>query len=123
MQFSIIYNTGIDLICYCESQDREALHAAEVLRIKKEKALEVERLRKRQQKVQERATARQALMLKREEENTDRAWRKKEEAEVKKQEDTKQMLQVWRTKQIEHKHHFLSEFVGRSRAGFARVLK
>jgi len=80
-------------------------------------------MRKLQEKHGDQQAARNELMSKRMQEENDRAWRKKEQAELKKEEDTILMLRDWREKQIEHKRHFLSQYVARNRADFARILK
>ncbi|XP_038548951.1 cilia- and flagella-associated protein 45 [Micropterus salmoides] len=102
---------------------REAEHEAEQRRIKKEKELEIARLRARQEKAKDYKAEQDELRARRNQEITDREWRRKERELGLKKAQKEAMLRKARLEQVQCKEHFLSIEAGREKAEFERVLK
>ncbi|XP_072284597.1 cilia- and flagella-associated protein 45 [Pyxicephalus adspersus] len=102
---------------------REAEYEAEQEKIKKEKEMEVARLRALQERAQDHRAEQDALRAKRNQEAMERAWRQKEKEEAIKQAKVNTMLRKARLEQVEQKEHFLAVQAQRDRAEFERVLK
>jgi len=60
-------------------QDRKAAYEAEEARIKREKEMEIDRMRARQERASDVRAQQDAVNAKRAQEQTERDWRKKEE--------------------------------------------
>nr|XP_033778969.1 cilia- and flagella-associated protein 45 [Geotrypetes seraphini] len=104
-------------------QSREAEFEAEQQKIKKDKELEVARLRALQEKAQDYRAEQDALRAKRSQEAMERMWRKKEKEEAEKKTNTNMVLNQSRRKQIAHKEHMMAVEAQRDRAQFYKLLK
>uniref|UniRef100_A0A8C2XI29 Cilia- and flagella-associated protein 45 n=1 Tax=Cyclopterus lumpus TaxID=8103 RepID=A0A8C2XI29_CYCLU len=102
---------------------REAEYEAEQRRIKKEKELEIARLRARQEKAKDYKSEQDDLRVRRNQEASDREWRRKEKELSAKKAQEKAMLRAARMEQVHCKEHLLSMEAGREKAEFERVLK
>ena len=96
---------------------------AEEARIRYEKAVEVDRMRARQERATDVRAEQDALRAKRAQEQTEREWRKKEEMQAVQKAQNEAMLKKARVKQQEEKEHLLAIEVQRDRADFERMLK
>ncbi|KAE8295494.1 Cilia- and flagella-associated protein 45 [Larimichthys crocea] len=103
--------------------EREAEYEAEQRRIKKEKELEIARLRARQEKAKDYKAEQDELRARRNQESTNREWRRKELERAVKKAQEEAMLRAAHLKQVHCKEHFLSMEAGREKAEFERVLK
>ncbi|XP_039986506.1 cilia- and flagella-associated protein 45 isoform X2 [Xiphias gladius] len=103
--------------------EREAEYEAEQRRNKKEKELEIARLRAQQEKAKDYKAKQDSLRAQRNQEITDREWRRKEKELAVKKVQEEEMLRATRLEQIQCKEHFLSIEAGREKAEFERVLK
>ncbi|XP_070762163.1 cilia- and flagella-associated protein 45 [Enoplosus armatus] len=103
--------------------EREAEYEAEQRRIKKEKELEIARLRARQEKAKDYKAEQDELHARRNKEIADREWRRKEREMASKTAQEEAMLRAARLEQVHCKEHFLSMEAGREKAEFERVLK
>ncbi|XP_028274642.1 cilia- and flagella-associated protein 45 isoform X2 [Parambassis ranga] len=103
-------------------QEREAEYEAEQKRIKKEKELEIARLRAQQEKARDYKAEQDELRARRNQEIADREWRRKERELAAKRGRDEEMLRVARLEQIQNKEHCLSIEAGREKAEFDRVL-
>ncbi|KAG7223041.1 hypothetical protein INR49_015930 [Caranx melampygus] len=106
-----------------KKMEREAEYEAEQRRIKKEKELEIARLRARQEKAKDYKAEQDELRARRNQESMDREWRKKEKELAIKKAQEEAMLRAARLEQVQCKEHFLSIEAGREKAEFERVLK
>jgi len=104
-------------------QDRRAAYEAEQARIRYEKAVEIDRLRARQERADDVREQQDALRAKRAQEQTEREWRKKEEMQAVQKAQNEEMLKKARIKQQEEKEHLLGIEAQRDRADFERMLK
>ncbi|XP_044057555.1 cilia- and flagella-associated protein 45 [Siniperca chuatsi] len=103
--------------------EREAEYEAEQRRIKKEKELEIARLRAQQEKAKDYKAEQDELRAQRNKEIADREWRKKEKELASKKVQEEAMLRAARLKQVHCKENFLLIEAGREKAEFERVLK
>jgi len=92
----------------------------EALRIEKEK--EIARLRAQQERAKDKQAEKDALRAKRNQEEAEREWRRKEKENVTKKTQTEKHLREARQDQISNKDHFLAVQAARDRAEFERVL-
>ncbi|XP_069390188.1 cilia- and flagella-associated protein 45 [Paralichthys olivaceus] len=106
-----------------KKQEREAEFEAEQRRIKKEKELEIARLRAKQEKAKDYKAEQDELRARRNQQITDREWRSKEKELAVKKAQEEAMLRAARLEQVHCKEHFLSMEAGREKAEFERVLK
>ncbi|XP_063803078.1 cilia- and flagella-associated protein 45 isoform X1 [Pseudophryne corroboree] len=102
---------------------REAEYEAEQKKIKKEKELEIARLRALQERAGDHRAEQDALRAKRNQEAIERDWRQKEKEEALKQSQVNSMLRKTRLEQVAQKEHFLAVQAQRERAEFDRVLR
>lgn len=103
--------------------EREAAFEKEQERIRIEKEKETARLRALQERAKDEQSERDALRAKRAQEQTEREWRTKEAAEVRKKAETEAMLEEARHKQMMQKEHYLAVQAQRERQEFERVLR
>ncbi|XP_030260197.1 cilia- and flagella-associated protein 45 isoform X2 [Sparus aurata] len=103
--------------------EREAEYEAEQRRIKKEKELEIARLRARQEKAKDYEAEQDELRARRDQDRLHREWRRKEKELAEKKAQEEAMLREARLEQVHCKEHFLSIEAGREKAEFERVLK
>ncbi|XP_055081927.1 cilia- and flagella-associated protein 45 isoform X2 [Periophthalmus magnuspinnatus] len=106
-----------------EKMEREAKHEAEQRQIKREKELEIARLRARQEKAKDYQAKQDEIRARRNQEIMDREWRRKEKELALKKASEQEMLKAARAEQVQYKEHFLSIEAGREKAEFERVLK
>ncbi|CAH8462160.1 unnamed protein product [Schistosoma turkestanicum] len=106
-----------------EKAEREAAYEAEQLRIKREKELEIARLRALQERASDEAAERDALRAKRAAEANEREWRRKELLAEKKKIETENELKLARAAQAEDKKRHLAIEAARERHEFERILK
>ncbi|XP_070684852.1 cilia- and flagella-associated protein 45 [Pempheris klunzingeri] len=106
-----------------KKMEREAEYEAEQRRIKKEKELEIARMRTRQERAKDYKAEQDELRARRNQEVTDREWRRREKQMVSKKAQEEAMLRAARVEQVRCKEHFLSIEAGREKAEFERVLK
>ncbi|XP_068172885.1 cilia- and flagella-associated protein 45 isoform X2 [Antennarius striatus] len=106
-----------------KKMEREAEHEAEQRRIKKEKELEITRMRARQERAKDYKAEQDALRARRHQESADREWRRKEKELAAKKAQDDAMLRAARVEQVHCKEHLLSMEAGREKAEFERVLK
>ncbi|XP_071327968.1 cilia- and flagella-associated protein 45 [Trachinotus anak] len=106
-----------------KKMEREAEYEAEQRRIKKEKELEIARLRARQEKAKDYQAEQDELRARRNQDIMDREWRRKEKELALKKAQEEAMLRAARLEQVHCKEHFLSIEAGREKAEFERVLK
>uniref|UniRef100_A0A3B4ARW9 Cilia- and flagella-associated protein 45 n=1 Tax=Periophthalmus magnuspinnatus TaxID=409849 RepID=A0A3B4ARW9_9GOBI len=105
-----------------EKMEREAKHEAEQRQIKREKELEIARLRARQEKAKDYQAKQDEIRARRNQEIMDREWRRKEKELALKKASEQEMLKAARAEQVQYKEHFLSIEAGREKAEFERVL-
>lgn len=103
--------------------EREAEYEAEQRRIKKEKELEIARLRARQERAKDYKAEQDELRARRNQEIADRQWRRKEKELAAKRAQEQAMLKAYRLEQVHHKEKLLSIEAGREKATFESVLK
>ncbi|XP_037631053.1 cilia- and flagella-associated protein 45 [Sebastes umbrosus] len=106
-----------------KKMERDAEHEEEQRRIKKEKELEIARLRARQEKAKDYKADQDELRARRNQEASDREWRRKEKELSAKKGQEKEVLMAALMEQIHCKDHHLSIEAGREKAEFERVLK
>uniref|UniRef100_A0A8C5LM78 Cilia- and flagella-associated protein 45 n=1 Tax=Leptobrachium leishanense TaxID=445787 RepID=A0A8C5LM78_9ANUR len=102
---------------------REAEYEAEQERLKKEKEMEVARLRALQERARDYKAEQDELRAKRNQEAMERSWRQKEKERALMEAETNSMLQRSRLEQVSQKEHFLAVQAERDRAEFERVLR
>ncbi|XP_010776750.1 uncharacterized protein [Notothenia coriiceps] len=102
--------------------ERASEYEAEQKRLKKEKELEIARLRARQEKAKDYKAEQDELRARRNQEFKDRDWRSKQRELAVKRAQEEEMLMAARTEQVRCKEHFLSIEAGREKAEFERVL-
>ncbi|KAK1900408.1 Cilia- and flagella-associated protein 45 [Dissostichus eleginoides] len=102
--------------------ERASEFEAEQKRLKKEKELEIARLRARQEKAKDYKAEQDELRARRNQEFKDRDWRSKQKELAVKKAQEEEMLMAARTEQVRCKEHFLSIEAGREKAEFERVL-
>ncbi|XP_032365282.1 cilia- and flagella-associated protein 45 [Etheostoma spectabile] len=112
-----------DLEYIQKKMEREAEYEAEQRRIKKEKELEIARLRARQEKEKDYKAEQDELRARRNQEITDREWRRKQKELGEKKAKEEAMLRAARLEQVHGKENFLSIEAGREKAEFERLLK
>ncbi|XP_070551420.1 cilia- and flagella-associated protein 45-like isoform X2 [Ptychodera flava] len=105
-----------------QKAEREAAFEAEQEKKRIEKEKEVARLRAMQERAKDYQAEKDALRAKRNQEQLEREWRKKEKEEALKKAETEQMLKDAREIQVANKEHFLAVQAARERAEFERVL-
>ncbi|KAK2847008.1 hypothetical protein Q5P01_010007 [Channa striata] len=103
--------------------EREAEYEEEQRQIKKEKELEIARLRAKQERAKDYKAEQDEIRARRNQEITDRKWRMKAKELAEKKVQEEEMLRAARLEQVHHKEHFLSIEAGREKAEFERVLK
>ena len=86
--------------------EREAAYEAEQEKLRKAKEIEIQRLRSQQERAQDHQAERDALRAKRNQEENEREWRRKEKEEAMKKLLVQEEMQVAREEQIKHKLHF-----------------
>ncbi|CAH8441398.1 unnamed protein product [Schistosoma bovis] len=106
-----------------EKAEREAAYEAEQIRIKREKELEITRLRALQERASDEAAERDALRAKRAAEANEREWRRKELLAAQKKIETENELKLARAAQAEDRKRQLAIEAGRERVEFERILK
>uniref|UniRef100_A0AAY4C842 Cilia- and flagella-associated protein 45 n=1 Tax=Denticeps clupeoides TaxID=299321 RepID=A0AAY4C842_9TELE len=106
-----------------KKMEQEAEYEAELQRIKKEKEKEVARLRALQERERDHKAEQDEIRARRNQEATDREWRKKEKERHKKKVEEEGKLKVSRLEQVTHKEHLLAIEAGRERAEFERVIR
>ncbi|XP_074535419.1 cilia- and flagella-associated protein 45 [Halichoeres trimaculatus] len=104
-------------------QEREVAYEAEQRRIKKEKELEIARLRAQQQRANDYTAEQDEIRLRRNQEVADREWRKKEKELAEKKAQEEAMLRVAHLEQVQCKEHFLSIEAAREKAEVERILR
>ncbi|XP_022046067.1 cilia- and flagella-associated protein 45 [Acanthochromis polyacanthus] len=104
-------------------QQREAEYEAEQKRIKKDKELEIARLRAQQEKAKDCKAEQDELRARRNQEIADREWRRKEKELAVKKAQEEEMLREAHLEQVHRKEHCLSIEAAREKAEFERVLK
>ncbi|KAG8509932.1 Cilia- and flagella-associated protein 45, partial [Galemys pyrenaicus] len=102
---------------------REAEFEAEQERIRREKEMEITRLRAMQEKAQDFQAEQDALRAKRNQEVADREWRRKEKENAQKKIETEAKLRKTRLEQVAFKEHTLAVQVQRDRDEFERILR
>ncbi|XP_063002353.1 cilia- and flagella-associated protein 45 [Elgaria multicarinata webbii] len=102
---------------------REAEFEAEQEKIRREKEMETARLRALQEKAQDYQAEQDALRAKRNQEATEREWRRKEKDAAQKKAQTEAMLKQSRLEQVAQKEHSLAIQVQRERAEFERIVR
>lgn len=102
--------------------EREAEYEAEQERIRKEKEKEVARLRALQERARDHQAEQDALRAKRNQEQAEREWRRKEKMEAIKKVQADDMMKKARTEQVQSKEHFMAVQAQRERLEFERVL-
>ncbi|XP_026572055.1 cilia- and flagella-associated protein 45 [Pseudonaja textilis] len=102
---------------------REAEFEAEQEKTRREKEMETARLRALQEKAQDHQAEQHALRAKRNQEATEREWRRKEKDAVQKKLQTEAMLKQSRLEQVAQKEHSLAIQVQRDRAEFERIVR
>ncbi|KAI1893445.1 hypothetical protein AGOR_G00123800 [Albula goreensis] len=103
--------------------EQEAEYEMEQRRFKKEKEMEVARLRALQERDHDYKAEQDELRARRNQEATEREWRRKEREQAKRKAEEEDRLKAARLEQIKHKEHLLSIEAGRERAEFERVLR
>ncbi|XP_002738957.1 cilia- and flagella-associated protein 45-like [Saccoglossus kowalevskii] len=106
-----------------QKAEREAAFEAEQERKRIEKEKEVARLRAMQERAKDYQAEKDMLRAKRNQEQLEREWRKKEREEAMKKAETEKMLKDAREIQVMNKEHFLAVQAARERAEFERVLQ
>ncbi|XP_029967344.1 cilia- and flagella-associated protein 45 [Salarias fasciatus] len=112
-----------DLEYIRQKMEREAEYEAEQRRIKKEKELEIARLRAQQERAKDHKAEQDELRARRNQEAMDREWRRAEKELAVKKAQEEAMLRAARREQVRNKEQCLSTEAGRERAEFDRVLK
>uniref|UniRef100_A0A8C7XKW1 Cilia- and flagella-associated protein 45 n=1 Tax=Oryzias sinensis TaxID=183150 RepID=A0A8C7XKW1_9TELE len=103
--------------------EREAEYEAEQKRIKKEKEMEIARLRAQQQRAKDHKAEQDGIRAKRNQEAEERRWRQKEKELAIKKAREEARLRAARLEQVQNKEHCLSIEAGREKAAFERVLE
>lgn len=111
------------LTFFSHLKEREAAYEAEQIRIKREKELEITRLRALQERASDEAAERDALRAKRAAEANEREWRRKELLAAQKKIETENELKLARAAQAEDRKRQLAIEAGRERVEFERILK
>ncbi|XP_066565471.1 cilia- and flagella-associated protein 45 [Amia ocellicauda] len=106
-----------------KKMEREAEYEAEQERVKREKEKEVARLRALQERDRDHKAEQDELRARRNQEATEREWRKKEREQALKKAREEERLNRARLEQVTHKEHLLAIQAGRERAEFERVLR
>nr|XP_002127322.1 cilia- and flagella-associated protein 45-like [Ciona intestinalis] len=106
-----------------QKAEREAEYEAEQERIRREKEKEVAKLRALQERARDHQAEQDALRAKRNQEQAEREWRKKEQTEAQKKIQADRVMKRARTEQIQSKEHFMAVQAQRERLEFERVLK
>jgi len=108
---------------YRKKKDEEADAAeAEKLRQRKEKEAEMARLRALQEKALDGQAEKDALRVRRMQEEAEREWRRKEEEQALKNLQNAAMMRQARQEQIQYKEHYMAVEAQRDRDNFKRVL-
>jgi hypothetical protein len=102
--------------------EREAAYEIEQEKARIAKEVEIQRLRSLQERAQDHQAERDALRAKRNQEENEREWRRKEKQEQMKKIKIAEEMKVAREDQIKHKLHFQAIQAQRERAEFQRVL-
>merc|ERR1711892_1656097 len=102
--------------------EREAAYEAEQEKSRKAKEYEIQRLRSLQERAQDHQAERDPLRAKRNQEQTEREWRRKEKGEANKRAAIAEEMRKARQDQIQHKLHFQAIQAQRERQEFERIL-
>ncbi|XP_034556857.1 cilia- and flagella-associated protein 45 isoform X2 [Notolabrus celidotus] len=103
--------------------EREAAYEADQRRIMKEKELEISRMRAQQQRAKDYMAEQDEIRIRRNQEATDREWRRKEKELAAKKAQEEAMLKVARFEQVQCKEHFLSVEAAREKAELEQMLE
>ncbi|KAM6987457.1 cilia- and flagella-associated protein 45 [Tautogolabrus adspersus] len=103
--------------------EREVEYEAEQRCIKKQKELETARMRAKQQRAKDYKAEQDEIRTMRNQEVTDREWRRKEKDLAAKKTQEERMLRVARLEQVRCREHLLSIEAGREKAEIERLLK
>ncbi|XP_020500252.1 cilia- and flagella-associated protein 45 isoform X1 [Labrus bergylta] len=103
--------------------EREAEFEAEQRCIKKQKELEIARMRAKQQRAKDYKAEQDEIRTMRNQEVTDREWRRKEKDLAAKKTQEEGMLRMARLEQVRCKEHLLSIEAGREKAEIERLLE
>ncbi|KAM6932901.1 cilia- and flagella-associated protein 45-like [Xenentodon cancila] len=106
-----------------KKQERDAEYEEDQRRVKKEKELEIARLRAQQEKARDLKAEQDALRARRNQEMIEREWRMKERELAAKTAHNEALLRAARLEQIQHKRHRLFMAAGQNKAEDERVLK
>ncbi|XP_020500253.1 cilia- and flagella-associated protein 45 isoform X2 [Labrus bergylta] len=104
-------------------EEREAEFEAEQRCIKKQKELEIARMRAKQQRAKDYKAEQDEIRTMRNQEVTDREWRRKEKDLAAKKTQEEGMLRMARLEQVRCKEHLLSIEAGREKAEIERLLE
>jgi len=102
--------------------EREAAFEAQQAKVRKAKELEIQRLRSQQERAQDHQAERDALRAKRNQEQNEREWRRREKEEAEKRAQVALQMSRAREEQINHKLHFQAIQAQRERQEFQRIL-
>lgn len=106
-----------------KKQEREAEYEAEQRRMKKEKQLEIARLRAQQEKDRDYKAEQDELRARRNQEAAEREWRRKERERAAQKAQLEALLRSAHAEQVQYKERNLSVEAGREKAEFERLLK
>lgn len=101
---------------------REEAYQLELESARVEREKEIARLRAHQERAKDKQAEKDALRAKRNQEEAEREWRRKQKEEVVIKAETEHMLKGARERQVKDKEHFLAVQAARDRAEFERVL-
>ncbi|XP_061576247.1 cilia- and flagella-associated protein 45 [Cololabis saira] len=106
-----------------KKQERDAEYEEEQRRIKKEKELEIARLRAKQEKARDLKAEQDEIRARRNQEMTEREWRMKDSELAAKKAHNEAMLRAARLEQVQHKKHRMFMAASQNRAEDERVLR
>lgn len=102
--------------------EREAARELERKQLKKQKEMEIARIRGLQEKAIDAQANRDALVARRNQEENERMWRKKEKLEALKKAESEAIMRKARAEQVQNKEHYIAVQAQRERHEFERVL-
>ncbi|XP_041656433.1 cilia- and flagella-associated protein 45 isoform X2 [Cheilinus undulatus] len=103
--------------------EREAEYEAEQRHMRKQKELEITKMRAKQQRAKDYKAEQDEIRTRRNQEVTDREWRRKEKELAAEKIQEEAMLKMARLEQVQCKEHFLSIEAGREKAEVERMLE
>ncbi|KAL3992114.1 radial spoke head protein 1 [Sarotherodon galilaeus] len=106
-----------------KKQEQQAEYEAEQRRIKKEKELEIARLRAQQEKEKDYKAEQDELRARRNQDAAEREWRRKERERAAKKAQLEATLRAAHVEQVHYKERNLSVEASREKAEFERLLK